>query len=395
MKNLRVLALADLHICLQGPRREECTRILDWIACNARETSPDAIVIAGDLFDRRSTPAERLYFAAWLQAMADVAPVYAIRGNHDDPDDLRLFQKEYGFLTRAEIFLESAIVQGPGALRLAVLPWPELGRLSAKAGAEESIASKRALARSALIDVTRGFGTSAYVKSGGPTLLVVHMPITGASFDSGQPVASGEEIALSAEELLESGCAGVLAGHIHLRQQMKTADVRPVMYAGAPFRGSFGEAVGTKGGLLWDWNGKAWEVAPWEVPARKMVLIERAFVSSAERDLDSSCETPEEPLLAAEDEVRDADVRVRISFQAEYREAMREAMAEPLEALKAVAHSVVVEERASIVSRTRCAEISTARTTMDKLQAWAQTVGSEVPAGAAGKLHALEAEVRP
>ncbi len=212
--------------------------------------------------------------------------------------------------------------------------------------------------------------------------------------DSGQPVSGGEDLALAVEELLESNCAGVALGHIHLRQQMKTLDPRPVMYAGAPFRGSFGEAHGTKGGLLWDWDGKRWQVTPWEIPARRMVLIERTYVSMGERDLDSSCEVPEEEPLAGEEEVRDADVRVRISFLAECREAMRAAMAGPLDELRTVAHSVTVEERPTIVSRTRCVEITAARTTMEKLAAWAQAVGADVPADAEAKLRALEAETR-
>lgn len=389
---MKILHLADMHIYLSGPRAEECRRIIDWIAANAKETKPDAIVIAGDVFERRSTPQERIYFAEFLRALSSVARVFIINGNHDDADDLRLFRKEYGWTMPIEIHLEPGVVAGGGAA-LAFLPWPSLGEFAAKAAAGESIVSRRELARAALVDVLRGFSTHAAIAAGKPSLLVAHISVTGASMDSGQPVSGSEELALAADELLLSGAAGVALGHIHLRQEMKGLDARPVWYAGAPFRGSFGEAKGTKGGLLWDWDGKAWKVTPWEIPARSMVLIERTYISPAERDLDSSCEMPEEEPLAADDIVKDADVRVRITFSAEFREGMRAAMAGPLEQLRAVAHSVVVEERASLVSRTRCSEISEARTTLDKLSAWAQAVGAELPAGAAVKVAALEAEV--
>lgn len=272
---MRVLHLSDLHIYLSGPRAEECRRVIDWIAANARETKPDAIIVSGDVYERRSTPPERLYLAAFLQVLADIAPVYVIAGNHDDRDDLRLFQKEYGFLTRAQVFLEPAVCAGPGGLQLAFLPWPSLGDFAARTGATESIVSRRELARAALVDVLRGFKLK--LTGARPSLLVAHISVTGASMDSGQPVSGGEELALTADELLESGAAGVGLGHIHLRQQMKGLDSRPAHYAGAPFRGSFGEAKGTKGGLIWDWNGEAWEVTPWEIPARSMVLIERAY----------------------------------------------------------------------------------------------------------------------
>lgn len=382
---MRVLHLADLHIYLSGPRAEECRRVIGWIAANARATKPDVIVVAGDVYERRSSPQERLELAGFLQTLSDIAPVCVICGNHDDREDLRLFQKDY-FLARAQIFLEPGVWIGPGGLQLALLPWPSLGDFAAKTAATESIVSRRELAHAALVDVLRGFKLK--LTGTGPSLLIAHISVTGASMDSGQPVSGGEELALTTDELLESGAAGVALGHIHLRQQMKGLDSRPVHYAGAPFRGSFGEAKGTKGGLIWDWNGAAWEVTPWEVPARSMVLIERAYALAETGEL-----APIGGTLFDEAVVKDADVRVRVSFPAEFREAVRAAMAPELEALRAVAHLVTVEERASIVSRTRCAEITAARTTMDKLAAWAQAVGAEVPAGAEAKLHALEAEI--
>lgn len=383
---MRVLHLADLHIYLSGPRAEECRRIIDWIATNAKETKPDAIVIAGDVFERRSSPQERIYLAEFLRSVSDVARIFVINGNHDDQDDLRLFRKEYGWTLPVEIFLDPTVISTPHDLQLAFLPWPALGNFAAKAGATESIVSRRELAHAALVDVLRGFKLK--LTGTGPSLLIAHISVTGASMDSGQPVSGGEELALTADELLESNAAGVALGHIHLRQQMKGLDSRPVHYAGAPFRGSFGEAKGTKGGLIWDWNGAAWDVTPWEVPARSMVLIERAYALAETGEL-----APIGGTLFDEAVVKDADVRVRVTFPSEHREAMRAAIAAELEALRAVAHAVAVEERASIVSRTRCAEITAARTTMEKLRAWAQAVGAEVPAGAEAKLQALEAEI--
>jgi DNA repair exonuclease SbcCD nuclease subunit len=373
---MRALHVADPHIFFSGPRQEECRRILDWIAGNAAAAAPDVIVISGDLFERRSTPAERLYLAEFLRRLSAAAPIVAINGNHDDAQDLRLFRAEYGFGLPVTIALEPTVIN-VGGIALGLLPWPDLAGL-----ATGSIEGRMDQARTALVDILRGMRPEL---EGRPSLLIAHLSVTGASFDSGQPVAGGHELALTADELLESGAAGCAIGHIHLRQQMRTGSGRPVWYAGAPFRGSFGEARGTKGGLLWNWDKKAktWQVEPWEVPARSMVLIERTW-------------TPEEgallpgPLaeLAA---VRDADVRLRVTFPAEYREAMRENLAPAIESLKIVAHMVVTEERPVTISRTRCVEIAQARTPYEKIQAWAQAVGAEVPAGAEAKLPILEA----
>jgi exonuclease SbcD len=383
MKKPRILHLGDLHIFLTGPRAEECRRVIDWIALNAAEVKPDAIVVAGDVSEKLMTPQERIYLAEFLRALSQIARVYIISGNHDNRDDLRLFRKEYGWSMPVDFFLEPDVVR-IGEVTLAMLPWPDLGHLAASI-VTSSIADRREVAKAALIDVLRGF--QARIPKG-PSLLVAHLPVNGAAMDSGQPVSGGNEISLSADELLECGAAGVAAGHIHLRQQMVSGDGRPVWYSGAPFRGSFGEAKGTKGGLIWDWDGKAWQVTPWEAPARSMVLIERTWQPAGEDALE-----PDPGPLAVDDVVRDADVRVRITFPGECREAMRSATAPAIDALRAVAHEVKVEERAIIVSRTRCVEITAARTTMEKLRAWAQAVGAELPAGAEAKLEILEAGV--
>jgi exonuclease SbcD len=372
---MRILHLADFHLKLTGPRAEECRRILDWIPENAREVKPDAIIIAGDVYDRRSTPEERLYLASILSALADVAPVFAINGNHDDSEDLRLFHQ---WRPEIEIITEPTLRPLKGKT-LAFLPWPSLGHLAAAIGPQASIAERREIAKAALIDVLRGFKS--------PTLLVAHISVTGASMDTGQPVSGGEEIALSADELLECGAAGVALGHIHLRQQMRTG-CQPVWYAGAPFRNSFGEASGKKGGLIWNWNGQSWDVTPWDLPARDMTLLEASMIDGKLIDKEH-------------DDLRDffgrdAEVRLRIEFPSEEREAAR-AQAEEWKArcLEAHALSVTIEERPIVITRSRCAEIEKARTPADKLAAWAHTTDQEIPEGVAGKLTMLEAEARP
>jgi len=369
---MRVLALADLHIKFSGPRADECRRIIEWTADHARETKPDAIVIAGDVYDRRSTPEERLFLASILLVLSNVAPVFIINGNHDDPEDLRLFHL---WRPSIEVITEPTLRELVNGKTLAFLPWPSLGHLAAAIGPQTSIAERREIAKAALIDVLRGFKS--------PTLLVAHIPVTGASMDSGQPVSGGEEISLSPDELFESGASGVCLGHIHLRQQMRAGDGRPVWYAGAPFRTSFGEASGEKGGLLWDWVGGAWRVTPWNMPARRMVLINSKWVDSGF-------------VIEINESIVNAEFRLRLEFPSEEREAARiqgELCKKEIEAHGAL--SVTIEERPILVERTRCSEISAAHTNAEKLSAWAKAAEQEIPEGATAKLATLEAEVKP
>ena len=392
---MRILHLADVHLLLRGPRSGECRRILDWIAEHAADVRADAAVIAGDVFDRLSTPEDREYLADWLGLIAEAAPmVFAIRGNHDHLVDQRLFNRFYGNV----LVVTEPSVQSFSDVTLAFLPWPDLGRLAAHMGPGASIADRRAGARAALLDVLRGFRADPGLRPGTPSLLVCHLPVLGASVDSGQPVATTDELALSADELLECGAAGVAAGHVHLRQQMRSGDGRPVFYAGAPFRGSFGEATGNKGGLIWDWVDGAWKVTPWNVPARRMLLVEAGLGQDVPEDgggmfLDYRGPDGGGDLCAPTD-VEDAEVRLRVSFQAEYREAaLGIAEQDKREMLGLGAFSVAIDPQPIMVQRTRCVEIAAARTMGEKVAAWARAADVEVPAGAEEKLAALEAEV--
>jgi exonuclease SbcD len=387
MKAPRVLHLADLHDHLTGPRVGECRRILDHVALTAKDIKPDAIIIAGDLYDRRSMPEERLFLAEFLCHLAAIAPVYAINGNHDDLIDVKLFRAEYGWNDDIEVITEPCvryIERGPA---LAFLPWPNLAHLAVTAPAGSSIAIRREAARAALLDIVRGFRVESGIAPDKPSILIAHMPVTGATMDSGQPVSGGDEIALSADELLESGAAGVALGHIHLRQQMKSLDGRPVFFAGAPFRCNFGESRGMKGGLLWDWIDGKWQVTPWDLPARDMVLLEGKWS-------DGKIMEKYDPEKDFTFDLQDAEVRFRIEFPSEDRDAVRAALDEKKKELEAAgAFSVTIDERPIVISRTRCSEITAARTTSDKVIAWAQAVGLEVPPGALEKLGTLEAEV--
>ncbi len=384
---MRILHIADLHLKLFGPRMAECRRIVDFIAGNVRSLKVDAIVIPGDLYDRRSIPEERLYLAEFLSSLIDSCRrVFAIPGNHDDKDDLRLFSAQYGFRAAYEIISEPAVRIFEDSA-FAFLPWPNLAHLAAAAGAGASIAIRRELARTALLDVVRGFRLELESEPARPSLLIAHLPVTGASMDSGQPVSGGEEVSLSADELLESHAAGVALGHIHLRQAIGNLLSRPVYYAGAPFRCNFGESRGTKGGLVWTWDKKkkAWTVEAWDLPARPMVLLSAKWADGALTGFEEH-----EPLA-------DAEVRLRIEFQPEDRDAVRARADELKAALSAEgAFSVSVEERPLLIARTRCAEVAAARTTAEKLAVWAQASGVEAGLpGALSKLSVLEPEVQP
>lgn len=380
---MRVAVAADLHLKLSGPRASEAERCMSWLRDDLIAQRPDLIVVAGDFYHQRATPAEERYAQEWVRAVVDGAgcDLLIVRGNHDDGDQLDVLDATATSGGRV-VAHRSPVVRAQNGVLVALLPWPELGHLAA-ALPGSSIAERREAAHAALVDVLRGFRAA---DEGSPNLLVCHAAIAGAALDSGQPIVGSDEVSVTTSDLMEAAPGLVLAGHIHAAQQM-VAPV-PCHYVGSLFRGSFGEAMGDKGYTIAEWDGSGWELTRRESPARRMLLVECRWTGGDDAHLDGDEVDPED--------VPDAEIRVRVEFPSDEREAARAAVADVRRTLEENgAHSVTVEERPVVVQRTRCSEIAAARTVVDKLAAWAQATGLEVPEGATAKLAALEAEVQP
>lgn len=106
---MRFFHLSDLHIGLKLYNRdmtEDQRHILKEIVCAARERRPDAIVIAGDLYDRAVPSAEAVdLFDEFLTELAGAVPectVMMISGNHDSPSRVDLYRK---ILSRENIYM--------------------------------------------------------------------------------------------------------------------------------------------------------------------------------------------------------------------------------------------------------------------------------------------------
>jgi DNA repair exonuclease SbcCD nuclease subunit len=388
---MRAYVSGDVHYRESGPRSVECARLMAWLAADVAEAKPDTFVVAGDLYDHRATPSEEGMMQRWLRDLSKAiggAPIILVGGNHDDQEQIEILGRT---AARGPIIAFTRpglrVVAG---VNICLLPWPQVAHLAA-AIPNASIAERHEAARAALVDILRGFGP--YDREHPlPSLLVAHANVTGATMDSGQPVASGSEIAVSVSDLMAAEPGAVVLGHIHVAQRME-APV-PTWYTGSLFRTSFGEATGDKGTVLAEWGpvfdgGQGWTLTRRESPARRMLLVESSWINGPEDGhLDGDEVDPEE--------ASEAEIRLRVEFPSDEREAARAAAAGVAETLReAGAHSVTVEDRPAIVSRTRCSEIAAARTTGEKLAAWAQATALEVPEGVAGKLSKLEGEVQP
>ena len=96
---MKLFHLSDLHIGLRLINRdlsEDQAHVLDQIADYARAERPDAIVVAGDLYDKAIPSADAVtLFDRFLLKLTEAAPnaeIMMISGNHDSAPRINLFR---------------------------------------------------------------------------------------------------------------------------------------------------------------------------------------------------------------------------------------------------------------------------------------------------------------
>lgn len=380
-----VLCTSDLHICATSSRWAECQRVLTWIADYVCREDVDLVIVAGDLYDRASTPVERAFAAGWVTRLASACPVVIVRGNHDAHRDLAILAAleaahPIHVAEEPQVIVEAGVV-------VACLPWPRVAELAKHGLAGQALDE---VARGALRDVLRGLGAEAREAAAteldlgnehAPIILATHALITGAVTSHGQPLVGGE-LAIGLADLTLAGADVVVAGHIHAPQAWEYGGV-PMLYCGSPFRTAFGEHE-TKSIVRLTLGGGVPIVSRVETPAQRMIDVTGEW--------DGASFVSADPSLAE----RGAQMRFRYTVAAEHREAARARAAEIRAAwLEAGAERVVVEPEVVATSTARAPEIAQATSVRAQLETlW--TARGDRPADAVAVLLGLaeiEAEV--
>lgn len=264
---MRLLHIADIHV--KDERRAEYQRVFAGLGEAAAKEAPDAIVVAGDVFDRMVTmTALNLNDVAALFArLAEIAPLVVIPGNHDvntrvegAPDLLSpLFTAAGGALRlqppRTRYWRHTAVARDHlGADWIAVGPDeapPSLGEVNKLLSDNEA---KR------------------------PLVMVFHQSVDGARLAGRHVVRGMEQSAMISRSYLAevarmAAAAGVafaaLGGDVHIRQQL--GDL-PAWYCGSLLRQDFGEDPTGHGYLLWTIAGGAVDVRGEEIYNEEAVV---------------------------------------------------------------------------------------------------------------------------
>lgn len=358
-----VAHVADLHLTERqaegGPTLDEQIETLLWIGNDAAERGAEIILVAGDVFDRVSTPAERNAAIELFRTWAGRRPVVIVDGNHDRPGDTRFliylmaYEQIYVMDRPDVIFVSDALI--------ACLPWPRKARLIAEMGTTSNTTAHNAGVL-ALGNILSGFRARFLSEPARAHIVLAHCELGSATMDNGQPIAPRCDLEVSEGDLLDTGADYVALGHIHKHQIIKDR----ICYAGSPRPTRFGE-TGDKGYCLVRCGDGPAEIEHIKAPYRELITIDAIYSDGYLR-----AELPEH--------IRGASVRLVYCAD----ETTREAASAQAEIIKARliddgAGAVKVVAKIETVHRVRSDEICDARTNADRLGAYWRARGITPP----------------
>lgn len=255
---MRFLHTADWHVGkrLRGRSRDnEMAAALDQVVEIAKDSAVDVVLIAGDIYEHRTTSpdSDLLVFEALARLRDTGARVLAIPGNHDSWQRLEALSRlltPLGITVVPRVrrpadggVVEMASRDGSEAALVACLPFVPERRFGDAAALFQDQASMFTAYDEGMGSVIAGL--SAGFRQDRVNVLMGHLMIHGAKTGGGeQELTIGMTYAVSPSRL--PGTAGYIAlGHLH-RPQAIPASPSPARFAGSLIQLDFGEAEQAK-----------------------------------------------------------------------------------------------------------------------------------------------------
>ncbi len=274
---VRLVHTSDWHLGRrlgEADRTDDQAYALDQIVALCRDERADALVVAGDVYDRAVPPVEAVdLLGQFLARCAKDLKIQVIllAGNHDSPQRLGfgaelLAASGVTVATRFAQRLEPVVVRG---LPLYVLPYlePEVARAELL---DVGLRTHDAAVRAALAEVHAR-------RAPGPAVLIGHMFAAGGreTAESERPLSIGAAGQVATDAL--GGWSYVALGHLHAPQKVGGRD--SVRYSGSLLKYSFGEHDQEKGVTVVDIDDQgAATVRPVRLtPRRDVCCIEGRF----------------------------------------------------------------------------------------------------------------------
>ncbi|MBP3637289.1 MAG: exonuclease SbcCD subunit D [Clostridia bacterium] len=236
---MKLMHLSDLHL---GKRLNEFSLledqayILHQLVHIAQDEHPDAVLIAGDLYDKPVSPAEAVSllddFLARLSSLH--IPVMIISGNHDSPERLSFGAR---LISASGVYLApvyggtvepNTLTDDHGPVDVFLLPFIKPSHVR-RYFPDEEIATYTDAVACAIRHMN--------IKSDRRNVLITHQFVTGAA------CCESEELSVGGTDQVDASVFDafdyVALGHIHGPQNIKSERIR---YCGTPLKYSFSEA---------------------------------------------------------------------------------------------------------------------------------------------------------
>ena len=210
---MKILSTGDWHF--NAGYDDDVLASVQQVILYVAENPPGLIVITGDVYDRASEPGSRNIAADAIKHLADYAPVFIVRGNHDAPGDLMILDKirsKYS-VTVFETAMEMAYEE-PGVM-FHIIPWVTKSRWQSSHPEASKEEGDQTVSQMVLTYLRNNVALNPDYKH----ILVGHMTVAGAKAQNHQQMGA-DGVTIGLHDIAEAGFDAAMLGHIHLRQEL-------------------------------------------------------------------------------------------------------------------------------------------------------------------------------
>ena len=268
---MRFLHTSDWHLGITFKGRgafEDQKFFIDQIINIAKEKKVDAIIVAGDIFDRSMANGETVAFYDDIMTNIVVRnniPILSIAGNHDSAERL---SQCHELLKKAGLYVAGSLTRDFQVVTyddtdVYLLPWFSVDKVrSVFPERAEEITSMEEAYKVVLSEIKKTF------KEGKKHVLVSHAFVTGSETSTSDKAAEIGTATAVSKGIFE-GFDYVALGHIHKPQNIQDN----IRYCGTPMPYSFGkEEKHEKGVIILDTNDMSKEFVPLKLLHKRTTL---------------------------------------------------------------------------------------------------------------------------